>query len=40
MDETWVGGLFTEYLNDVRGSLWNQTSYIWEVYRGKQVYTY
>ena len=33
-------GLFIGYLNDMYGSLWNQTPNIWDLYREKQIYTY
>ena len=34
------GGLFIGDLNDMRGSLWNETSYIQEVYGENQMYMY
>ena len=33
-------GLFIGYLNDVHRLLWDEASYIREVYKEKQMYTY
>ena len=35
-----VGPLFIANLNDVCGSPWNQTPFIQEIYRKKQMYMY
>ena len=33
-------GLFIGNSNDMRGSVWNEFSHIWDVYKEKQMYTY
>ena len=40
MNQMLGGGFFIRNLNDVFGSLWNQTLYVQKFYREKQTYTH